>query len=454
MFEKYCETNEEFARVNCLGSERKVFVNRSGQVFDSTKGLLTRTVNHKNEYTVITNLWNGTTTYLVSMLVLVAFGKLKLPYRHLDKVEPFHIDNDKTNLHPSNIGYRYTEPVESPEHPGFYYIPFFNRYLINKEGEVLSSALGVKIKGYFVKPSADKNPKNIRGGYFAYSLISDVNRTTIGRHRLLALTFKHYPNCVDRLDVNHKNGVPGDDWLDNLEWATRSENNLHAVSAGLRSQNLACFARNVFSGDELAFDSYTAAARYLNTDVSTIHGRLLVDDQKLYSGGWVFKLDRSTPWREIKDPLKELQELPVGTEVDSYNIFTGEVRRHSSVLSCGVDLGFQNSQGPKGMLRSGRVRPYNGYLFKYATDNTPWPEYTSEQLQYFRENPIGRARSVVALNDKGERMFFSNIKKASEYFKDILRSPNDVTKAINRNRNVNGWKLSYNLDTSVIPATE
>lgn len=444
MFEKYCEKNEEFVRVNWLDSECNVFVNRSGQVFDSVSGLLARSVNHKNEYIVTTSLWGGTQSYLVSMLVLVAFGKIKLPYRYFDLVEPFHIDNDKTNLHPSNIGYRYIEPIESPLHQGFYYIPFFNRYLISKEGEVLSAALGVRIKGYAVKPSPNNNPKNIKGGYFCYSLLSDTNRTTIGRHRLLGLTFKQYPNSVDRLDVNHKNGVPGDDWLDNLEWATRSENNKHAVRSGLRSQNLQCFAKNVFTGDELAFESYSAAARYLNTDTATIHGRLFVDDQKLYSGGWVFKLDKKTPWREIKDPIKELQELPVGTEICSYNIFTGEVRRHSSVLSCGIDLGFQKRHGPKGMLRTGRVRPYNGYLFKYATDKTPWPEYTAEQLQYFRDNPVGRARSIIATNSNGEKLHFSNTRKASEYFKDILRLPNDVTKAVNRNRDVNGWKLSYN----------
>lgn len=454
MFEKYCEKNEEFVRVNWLGNDSNVFVNRHGQVFDSTSGPLVRSINHKNEYVVTADLWNGKTTYLVSMLVLVAFGKLKLPFRYFDRVEPFHIDNNKTNLHPSNIGYRYVEPIESHKYPGFYYIPFFNRYLLNREGVVLSEQLGVRISCHIVKPSPDKNRKNIKGGYFNYSLISDVGKTNIGRHRLLGLVFKPYPNHVDKLDMNHLDGIPGNDQLENLEWTTRSENNLHAVSMGLRSQNIKCFAKNVFSGEELSFDSLTSAARHLNTDASTMSGRLLIDDQRLYLGGWMFKLKEETPWRVVADPIKELQELPVGSEVLSFNIYTREVRRHSSVLACGSDLGFENNQGPKAMLRSRRFRPYNDYLFKYATDNTPWPEYTSEQLQYFRENPIGRARSVVALNDKGERMFFSNIKKASEYFKDILRSPNDVTKAINRNRNVNGWKLSYNLDTSATPATE
>ena len=47
-------------------------------------------------------------------------------------------------------------------------------------------------------------------------------------HRLVLHTFNPVEGC-EKLDVNHKNGLKGDNRIENLEWATRSENILHAI---------------------------------------------------------------------------------------------------------------------------------------------------------------------------------------------------------------------------------
>ena len=70
-----------------------------------------------------------------------------------------------------------------------------------------------------------------RDGYVS-TAISKFGKTKYCRiHRLVAQAF--IPNPENKPTVNHKNGNKLDNSVENLEWATQSENQIHAIRTGL-----------------------------------------------------------------------------------------------------------------------------------------------------------------------------------------------------------------------------
>lgn len=71
--------------------------------------------------------------------------------------------------------------------------------------------------------------ENCKNGYKRVTLC--VNGKPVRKlvHRLVAEAF--IPNPENKCDVNHKNGIRGDNRVCNIEWMTRSENIKHSYNA-------------------------------------------------------------------------------------------------------------------------------------------------------------------------------------------------------------------------------
>jgi len=70
-----------------------------------------------------------------------------------------------------------------------------------------------------------------RYGYVKRVLSKDSKIHCFTEHRLVAIAFIENPE--NKETVNHKNGIKTDNFVDNLEWNTFSENKKHAINTGI-----------------------------------------------------------------------------------------------------------------------------------------------------------------------------------------------------------------------------
>ncbi len=123
--------------------------------------------------------------------------------------------------------------------------------------------------------------KNIlsNSGYFLVDLSKNNIQKKVLVHRLVAKTF--IPNPKNKLQVNHINGIKTDNRVDNLEWVTAKQNNLHARKIGLVNDYGSNNKLSKFTNEQIKFirDNYIkndkefgcrALAKKFNVSKSTI----------------------------------------------------------------------------------------------------------------------------------------------------------------------------------------
>lgn len=105
--------------------------------------------------------------------------------------------------------------VDIPDYEGLYKISNFGNVLSVKRNIILKKRITYQ-------------------GYIRYVLFKNGESKEFIAHRLVLKSF-----CGDsKLDVNHIDGVKNNNYLDNLEYCTKSENTLHAIRIGLIKKHL------------------------------------------------------------------------------------------------------------------------------------------------------------------------------------------------------------------------
>lgn len=267
------------------------YVNATGELFAGRDKITLKEFNEKTNLDIPD----------IDILVAVTFHKFHWGptyWKHLTVLKDVSGSSS-----PENMLLAIDQPVESKTHPEFYLIPYHGGYLISRCGRLINLGSGQEMV-------ASKGPL----GYWTFRVRSDDGR--IGnrlRHRLLAYAFKKYSFDVVDMDVNHINGVPGDDWVDNLEWADRSGNMEHAYALGLRKDNNPVQIKDINTGQILSFSSQSRAGRVFNVTETTIGSRCKSDGVRNF-GGYQYRFDQGDKaWPELpEDEGGYLVEFPDG----------------------------------------------------------------------------------------------------------------------------------------------
>lgn len=265
------------------------FVNYTGEIFDGNgTPLRVEEFNQKTGLSVTKDA-----------LVAVTYHRFNWPPIYWNDITVLSSFDSPS---PENMVIGIPKSVASKEFPGFYMIPYFSNYVVSETGVLIKRSTGTEIK-------ASQGPL----GYYTFRMTSDGGNTQNQlRHRILCYAFKPYPVNVEDLDVTHIDGIAGNDRLSNLEWVSRTENNLHAVEIGLKSDNKEVAVRDCNTGRVYLYHSCSQAARALGVTETTISNRCKTDGYKSFGGLQFRFLPLDGDWPEIEKDGTFLAEFPDG----------------------------------------------------------------------------------------------------------------------------------------------
>lgn len=402
------DVNEE--NVSIPFSSYKLQINDYSIIDTETGRIILPEIKNEKKF-VYLNWFNGLNYYEHGLVIVIAIMKPKIPIQFFNDIEVLFDDSNQTNTLIENLSYRFKRNLEIESNPGFFYIPYYTTYGINKDGVTVSLKSG-KIKSWNKTNPVKK--KNITGGYYSGRFKNDyLSLSHSTRHRLLALCFINYRKNPFKLVINHKNGIPGYDSLSNLEWVTRAENNKHAYETGLfKNKTVKVLLKRLDSGLIESYKTVTECGIKNDLNLNFIYNRLNKTHVR-YSDNLCFKVDDGTDWPDFT----VFRQAIKFREVIFINIFNGKITITNG-LNQAEEISGVNRATIAFHCNNVLCNPYNGFLFRYLDEDIVWPTFSEKHLSVFKMYPTGLREMAVIVKDKNgnEVDFCESLTLASEKY--------------------------------------
>ena len=308
-----------------------------------------------------------------------------------------HKDGDITNVRPDNL--EWSEELYVPDcSENCCVIPGFSQYTITREGEVVDTLTGLTKERYVVRED----------GRTSVRLWSGTRHVQIGVYRLMALTYLTHPHDTDHLWVNHLDGIPAHDFLENIEWCTPGENTSHAYSTGLRDGNRTILARNVMTGEISEHQTLADLARKINSTPARIYmylsGRVI--SKFSIHLGYQFKYgDDPAPWG---GPTRSWTDRGILVRTLADN----KVVRVSSPWQVTKMTGIPEAS-VRSLLQGEYIRPWFGRMVQWQPSpdclEAVWPDYDPEVVAALEKMTRKSKSCYVTCLTTGTKRFFHSV---------------------------------------------
>ena len=272
-------------------------------------------------------------------------------------------------------------------------------------GRVIVDSIGrVRTFGSrLMKQTEIKTRKKEEVGYKQVRLTdAEGNSAACLIHRLVGKAF--IENLDNKETINHIDGIKNNNNVDNLEWATYSENNKHARDIGLNNCKIPVFMKDGFGKIIEIFPSIHEAGRQTKTNYRNIHS-VCVGKRKV-AGGYIWsyatqeemgkhnlffakvRANASIPNKKISDSGYDLYAC---FDEDYIRIKPGEIKMIPTGIACAFSSNYamllreRGSTGTRGLsLRAGVIDSgYRGEIFVPINNTTDKIIYIAKDTENF-----------------------------------------------------------------------
>lgn len=321
------------------------------------------------------------------------------------------------------------EIKESKIYLGFYEIPDYSNYVINKEGVVLYKPLGRPLKGSI-------NPDD----YVNIRIKDDLGKTlTWGLHRLLCYVFKHPNEPINNLVVNHIDGNKSNNNLDNLEWTTHLGNIYHAGANNLTRKCIPFLVKDTITGIVEKYPSAVDYARKTGLSKDAVLWRLKKGMNYVFPENKQYKKGTEEPiWPEEFDLiyLNGSNIKPIYVK----NVLTGKITSYNRITDMAADFNISPSTATTWLNRKDQpVLP--GYIqLKLKSDRTDWRIIKDPHKELKEFEKYVRVKLVEENTNK--EIFFNSCKECADFL-NISPTTLDYRLKKKQNKFLNSYKFFY-----------